>query len=409
MARIRKSAAALFDSITLEGNLITPAMLAHIAAREAGNQTETDYGVLKGLTLRDEIARYFRIGQALFTELFASPTPSTSATITFVESLMRDVFGFSDVRRIGTRLHGERVFAVTLEGQGGRVPMVAVPPADDLDHATVNLAGDGRRRSAASSVQDWLNANDDARWGFCCNGERLRLVRDNASLTRPAYVEANLRQLFDGEDFADFAALWLLVHATRFGTADSPVADCALERWREVGSKQGEAARERLRDGVKAALLALGNGFLAHQDNGALRERVIKGQLALLEFFGQLLRLVYRLIFLLAAEDRGLLHPPGTSPSIRKLYADGYSVGSLRDSAVRRAGWNRYYDRWEGLLITFVALARGESQLGLPALGGIFDHGVIPDLESVRLSNRFLMDAIYRLAWLKDSDKPNPG
>ena len=182
MARIRKSAAALFDSITLEGNLITPAMLAHIAAREAGNQTETDYGVLKGLTLRDEIARYFRIGQALFTELFASPTPSTSATITFVESLMRDVFGFSDVRRIGTRLHGERVFAVTLEGQGGRVPMVAVPPADDLDHATVNLAGDGRRRSAASSVQDWLNANDDARWGFCCNGERLRLVRTTLAL-----------------------------------------------------------------------------------------------------------------------------------------------------------------------------------------------------------------------------------
>jgi hypothetical protein len=123
MARIRKSAAALFDSITLEGNLISPAMLAHIAAREAGNRAEADYGVLKGLTLRDEIARYFRIGQALFTELFASPTPSKSATITFVESLMRDVFGFSDVRRIGTRLHGERVFTVTLEGQGGRVPM----------------------------------------------------------------------------------------------------------------------------------------------------------------------------------------------------------------------------------------------------------------------------------------------
>lgn len=403
MARIRKSAAALFDSITLEGNLISPAMLAHIAAREAGNQAETDYGVPKGLTLRDEVARYFRIGQALFAELFASPTPSKSATISFVESLMRDVFGFSDVRRIGTRLHGERVFAVTLEGHGQRVPMVVVPPADDLDHATVNLPGDGRRRSAASSVQDWLNANNDARWGFCCNGDRLRLVRDNASLTRPAYVEANLRQLFDGEDFADFAALWLLVHATRFGTVDSPVADCALERWREVGSKQGEAARERLRDGVKAALLTLGNGFLVHKDNGALRERIIQGQLPLPDFFGQLLRLVYRLIFLLAAEDRGLLHPPGASASVRKLYADGYSVGSLRDSAIRRAVWDRHHDRWEGLLVVFTALAQGEPQLGLPALGGIFDRGVIPDMESVRLSNRFLMDAIYRLAWLKDS------
>ena len=403
MARIRKSASALFDAITLEGNLISPAMLARIAAREAGSQAEADYSVPKGLTLRDEIARYFRIGQALFAELFASPTPSTGATIAFVEALMRDVFGFSDVCRVGTRLQGERVFAVTLEGRGGRVPIVVVPPSDDLDHATAHLPTDGRRRSAASSVQDWLNANDDALWGFCCNGERLRLVRDNASLTRPAYVEANLRQLFEGEDFADFAALWLLVHATRFGAAGSPVADCALERWREAGSKQGEAARERLRDGVEAALLALGNGFLAHQDNGALRERVVHGQLPLPDFFGQLLRLVYRLIFLLAAEDRGLLHPPGVSASVRKLYADGYSVGSLRDSAVRRAAWDRYHDRWEGLLITFAALAQGEPQLGLPALGGIFDSGVIPDLESVRLSNRSLMEAIYRLAWLKDS------
>ncbi len=408
MARIRKSASALFDAITLEGNLISPAMLARIAAREAGSQTEADYSVPKGLTLRDEIARYFRIGQALFAELFAGPTPSTGATIAFVEALMRDVFGFSDVCRVGTRLHGERVFAVTLEGRGGRVPIVVVPPSDDLDHATAHLPTDGRRRSAASSVQDWINANDDALWGFCCNGERLRLVRDNASLTRPAYVEANLRQLFEGEDFADFAALWLLVHATRFGAAGSPVADCTLERWREAGSKQGEAARDRLRDGVEAALLALGNGFLAHQDNGALRERIVHGQLPLPDFFGQLLRLVYRLIFLLAAEDRGLLHPPGVSASVRKLYADGYSVGSLRDSAVRRAAWDRYHDRWEGLLITFAALAQGEPQLGLPALGGIFDSGVITDLENVRLANRSLMEAIYRLAWLKDSSSLIP-
>jgi hypothetical protein len=256
MARIRKSASMLFDAITLEGNLISPAMLTRIAAREAGSQAESDYRVPKGLTLRDEIARYFRIGQALFAELFASPNPSTGATIAFVEALMRDVFGFSDIGRIGTRLHGERVFAVTLESRGGRIPVVVVPPSDDLDRASMHLPTDGRRRSAASSVQDWLNTNNEALWGFCCNGERLRLVRDNASLTRPAYVEANIRQMFDGEDFADFAAIWLLFHASRFGAAGLPAADCALERWREAGSKQGEAARERLRDGVKSALLA---------------------------------------------------------------------------------------------------------------------------------------------------------
>ena len=39
---------------------------------------------------------------------------------------------------------------------------------------------------------------------------------------------------------------------------------------------------------------------------------------------------------------------------------------------MRRAAWDRHHDRWEGLLITFAALARGEKRLGLPALGGLF-------------------------------------
>jgi hypothetical protein len=403
MARTRKSASALFDAIILEGNLITPAMLTRIAAHEAGAQSEADYSVPKGLTLRDEIARYFRIGQALFKDLFASATPSTSATSNFSEALLRDVFGFSDLRRVGIQTLGDRSFPLTMEALAGRVPVVVVPPSDELDRASTHLHTEGRRRSAASSVQDWLNVSEKALWGFCCNGERLRLVRDNASLTRPAYVEANLRQMFEAEDFADFAALWLLIHVTRFGAIGASIADCALEHWRDAGGKEGESARERLRGGVEAALLALGNGFLSHPDNAALRERMVTNQLPLPDFFGQLLRLVYRLIFLLAAEDRGLLHPPGVSASIRKLYAEGYSLGALRDSAVRRSTWDRHHDRWEGLLITFAALAQGEPQLGLPALGGIFDTGVIPDLEGIRISNRSLLESTYRLAWLKDS------
>jgi hypothetical protein len=101
-------------------------------------------------------------------------------------------------------------------------------------------------------VQDWLNAYEGATWGFCCNGEQLRLLRDNASLTRPAYIEADLRQIFEAESFADFTSLWLLIHASRFGQPGTPPTDCALERWREAGSKEGMTARDRLRDGVGA-------------------------------------------------------------------------------------------------------------------------------------------------------------
>jgi hypothetical protein len=391
MAKSRRTKSTVFDTITLEGGLISSAMLAQIADRKADHQAEADYSVPKGLTLRDETARYFRIAAALYRDLTASSTPSAEATISFTQDLLSQVFGFSDVERSGIQLSAKK----------GRVPVVVVPPADDLDHASAWLTGEGRRRSAASALQDWLNHHEDALWGLSTNGELIRLMRDNASLTRPAYVEVNLREIFEGENFADFAAAWLLLHSTRFGAPGSQVTDCQLERWREAGAKEGLVARDRLRDGVESALLALGNGFVSHPDNAALRDRLANGQLALPAFFGQLLRLVYRLIFLLVAEDRGLLHAPDADTAAAKLYAEGYSVAALRERALRRTAWDRHYDRWEGLLITFRGLADGQPKLGLPALGGLFEN-IVPDLEAARLSNKALMEAIYRLAWLKD-------
>jgi N-6 DNA Methylase len=392
----------------VEGALIAPAMLARIAEQKAAAQADADYSIPKGLTLRDEIARYFRIGQALFKELFVSATPSATATTRFIESLLRDVFGFSDISRAGAHMLGERLYPVTLEAHGGLMSVVVVPPSDDLDAPSVHLPSEGRRRSAASVLQDWLNAGRGALWGLCSNGVQLRLLRASASLTRPAFIEVDLRRIFEGEAFADFAALWLLIHASRFGAAGTVPTDCALERWREAGGKEGVVARKRLGEGVEASLLSLGGGFLAHPENAALRERLASGALLLPEYFGQLLRLVYRLIFLFAAEDKGLLHSPSASAAARRLYAEGCSVGALRDRAVRRAAWDRHHDRWEGLLIAFAALGSGERRLGLPPLGGLFEPGTIQDLEAARLANRDLMEAIYRLAWLREDYGPVP-
>jgi hypothetical protein len=228
-ARADRTAALAFDAITVEGALIAPAMFARIAQHQAEEQSEADYGVPKGLTLRDEIARYFRIGQAAFKELTASETPSLAATTTVVEKLLRDVFGFADLRRVGTRTISDRQFTLTFEALGGRVPIVVVPPADDLDRPSPHLTTDGRKRSAASTLRDWLNAEAGSLWGLCSNGARLRLTRDNSSLTRPAYIEADLRRIFEADLFADFAALWLVLHGSRFGIAGTPPAVCPVE------------------------------------------------------------------------------------------------------------------------------------------------------------------------------------
>jgi hypothetical protein len=401
--------------MSVEGNLLAPAILKEIANSAATNQTESDYHVPRGVTLRDELARYFRIGQATFRHLHASSAPSLDATTRLASDLLVNVLGFATISPAGVLTHDGHQFPVALQALGGRVPIVVVPPVEGLEAPSAYLRPDGRRRSAAIALQDWLNVNDGALWGLCTNGNAIRLLRDNSSLTRPAFIEFDLQQIFENEDFASFTMLWLLLHSTRFGQTENPISDCPLERWREAGAKTGEVALRHLAANVHEALLALGNGFLEHPANNNLRQRLASGALALSSatgeghsFFSQLLRLVYRLIFLLAAEDRELLHPPDTDAQLRELYALGYSAGNLRDRAVRRAAWDNFDDRWQGLRLTFRALAHGEPRLGLPALGGLFSPDQTPDLDTLALSNRSLFRAMYSLAWLRTAAGPVP-
>ena len=79
------------------------------------------------------------------------------------------------------------------------------------------------------AYRHWLTMREGSLWGLCTNGVTLRLVRDNESLTRPAYIEADLRLMFEDEAYADFALLWLLVHASRFGGARR--GRCPIARW----------------------------------------------------------------------------------------------------------------------------------------------------------------------------------
>lgn len=395
---------SLFAAMTAMGALIAPAQLARIAAAELKDQAAADYGVPKGLTLRDELARYFRIGQAQWRAFDSATAPGLDATARFIETLLKDILGFDDIARRHSPMEvGGRIFPIAVIA--GNIPIAIAPSVDPIDRASDALSAPARRRSAATLVQEYLNAEPAALWGLASNGRCLRLVRDNPSLTRPAFIEFDLSAIFDNEAYADFAALFLLLHRSRFAAND---ANCALELWRNDGAKAGTVARDKLRDGVEAALELLGQGFLEHPANADLADKLRSGALPLPDYYAALLRLVYRLIFLLAAEDRNLLHPVKTAAAARQLYARGYAVGRLRDRAVRRAAWDRHHDAWEGLCVVMDALGRGEPRLALPALGGLFDRDSLTSLDNAKLSNAKLLEAIYRLAWLKESSGPVP-
>ena len=394
MARKPVTDLSAWPSLTLEGNLIAPAMVAAVAAPKDDETTRQSYRIRKGLTIRDEISTAFRVGQSHFDSFRKLEKPSADATRRFMRDFLAETLGFDDIAP-----HEEAVSLLA----GGRVPIVVTPPDEEkLDRKSATLSVD-RSRSAAFALQDYLNDRDDALWGLATNGTVLRLMRDNASLTRPAYIEADLSQIFTNEDAASFSILWLLFHRTRFGNEGASTTDCALERWRDAGAKEGVASRDRLAGQVKLALKLLGSGFL--EANPDLAAKVASGEFDRLEFKNELLRLVYRLIFLMVAEDRNLLHSPKAPAAARKLFAEGYSLTALRTLCTRGATWDRHHDRYEGIKIVFRSVASGEEALALPALGGLFTPDNLPHLGTARLRNRAFMEALYRLSWLTDEKK----
>ena len=408
----RRAARLEFAAIEIVGALLTPHLMGEIGAERAGEQDPDAYDIPPGCKLRDEIARYFRIGEALWSRFAAVRADSPAASERFVRDLLRQCFGFDGIAAVPPVVLGDRVFPIGHTALEGRVPIVIAPAAGEgarrpgLDESVAPFADGGRRRSATLLLQEYLNADERVQWGIAADGTTLRLMRDNVSLTRPAWIEADLGRIFGEGLFADFSALWLLIHASRFGAAGALASDCPLERWRERGRTEGMTARDKLRDGVRDALLDLGQGFIEHPANTALREALSGGHLSRQGYFEELLRLVYRLIFLFAAEDRNLLHPPGTAEAAKRAYAGGYGVGRLRERCMRRTAWDRNTDVWEGLKATVRALGQGEPRLGLPALGGLFARGLTPHLKAARIENRRMLSAIFRMAWMRPDGQP---
>lgn len=414
----RNEAQLQFDTLAIEGGLFTAEWMGKVASFKAPSQTDADYNVRAGFEKREEIALAWRSAQHLWGQFKAARQASGidawGVTQRFVTELLRQSFGFANLRAVEypQEIDGRR-YPVGHFALDQSVPVVistcAEPKLLDTPHDRLgDSSGDRlRRRSAFGLLQEYLNAADHALWGIASNGLLLRIARDNGSLTRPAWLEADLERLFEEENQAEFSVLWLLLHASRFGSEGQGLSttphNCVLEQWRNGCRDQGIQARGLLRQNVEQALEDLGQGFVGHPANTALREALGDGSLSTRDYFRQLLRLVYRLIFLLTVEERGILHPPGSLESAKGLFERGYSLKRLRDKAVRRSAHDRHHDLWEGLKRVWIGLAEGEPRLALPALGGLFSTNQCPELDHAKLENCHLLAALFHLAWLRDA------
>jgi hypothetical protein len=393
----------LFTTVHTEGAVLPPDLLARVVAGDPslpGLEPEA-YHLDRGDRLKEAITRSWNrlLGtwRAFQEQLSRLPETDRATTLTrerWLLPLFAELgYGWLAPAR-AVELDGK---SYAISHAWGAVPIHLLGWRTDLDRREKGVAG-AAAQSPHGLLQELLNRSGDRLYGFVSNGRVLRLLRDNTSLTRQAYVQFDLEAMFSGEVHADFVLLWLVCHVSRL--EGEPPETCILERWREAARQQGVRALEALRNGVQRAIEALGTGFLAHPANAALREALRRGALDRQDYYRELLRLVYRLIFLFVAEDREVLFDPASSAEARERYLRYYSTARLRDLAARRRG-TRHGDLWEGLKVLMRALAAGAGApgLALPALGSfLWSPEAIPHLEAAQLSNEHFLAAVRSLS-----------
>jgi len=258
-----------------------------------------------------------------------------------------------------------------------------VLPTDCFDAPTDS---DRNKQSPHDAMQRFLVLSSDVTWGILCNGKQVRLLRKYYHEYTRGYIEFDLENILADRNFSEFRLMFMLVHASRFRSRkDKPMLmEVFFERSRSTGIKIGE----KLRDNFKEALELLGNDLLSESKKRRLENEPEKVE----ALYAEMLRYFYRIMFILYAEQRGMLPGAGT------LYGREYSITRLRSMAERPIHADADVDLWRGLQKTFEIVEKGCEPLGVAAYNGdLFDSQKTPLLNELACRNDTLLHVIRLL------------
>jgi hypothetical protein len=264
-----------------------------------------------------------------------------------------------------------------------------VAPTQGLDGRMAGARG-VKAKSPHDMLQAFLNASPIDQWAVLSNGVLLRLLRDYHHTFTKGYVEFDLESIFETRNYGDFRALYRLGHASRFlARQTSEVSETSevampLEQFYRDSIATGVKVGEDLRGQVRQAIETLGNGFL----DGELIRQLQQDEDLCRAYYGEILHIIYRILFLLFAEQRGMM------PGRDSLYAESYSIASLRARAegdLPRE--DDFTDLWEGLKVTFRMVREGVPALGVFGYDGMLFEDVGADGRPPLLADRSIRNS----------------
>jgi type I restriction-modification system DNA methylase subunit len=287
-----------------------------------------------------------------------------------------------------------------------------------LDRPTITA----QQREYPPEQIEWYLNNSFLNYAILTNGKLWRLIPRHYDPGQPrfqTYFECDLATLLDNrisrparlptlwEGFEDFIQFFLFFSPTGFvGTLERPAL---VIRARAGSSHYRIGVGDGLKQRVFEALRLCTEGFISHKPNAI----DAKTDLEVCRYNS--LVLLYRLLFILYAEDRKLL-PYG----VDRAYTDNRSLGRFRDEIANRL--DRIRERrepdyrsgevtlWPDLHNLFMLIDDGAARYRVPPYnGGLFDGETHPFLKEKVLPDSYLARIIDQLGRAEDRSHEDAG
>ena len=243
-----------------------------------------------------------------------------------------------------------------------------------------------RYLSTAESVTDGR-----IRWGILTNGGVWRLYDYRARPRASGYYEADLADLLEPGNEDALRVFHLLFRRASF-VPEPGAATTFLERALAEGKRYEEQVAQDLSGVVFERVFPDLVNAIARESGNELDE----SRDAALIF-------LYRLLFVLYAEDRGLL-------PVNDARYDDYGLRKrVRDDIARRMADEDTFSAkapnyWNRLVGLFRIIDEGDASIGLPPYnGGLFAPEAAPLLDTVRLSDAYIAPIIHDLSHARDA------
>ena len=402
-----------YPTIRIEGSILSADILDKIQQGDLLGQKPKDFWLEGSGKVKDEIVKAWADAQDMWRiyqrriESIPSTKTGTSETRNFWMVPLLSLLGY-DVQLYRTaQIINNKSYAISHNADNlDNFPIHIMGFKDSLDKKRVDS---GPRMSPHALVQEYINLNEHL-FAIVTNGLTIRLLRDSSRLIKLSFLEFDLERMFNEDHYTDFAIMYRLLHASRMPRKQAEGSESLIEGYHQDSLDSGSRIRKGLSAAVEHSIEALANGFLSHPDNKTLLQNIQEGNLDAVEYYSNLLHLIYRLLFLMVIEERDLIFEKDTPKEKRDIYYNYYSVNRIRNLSEKRyLAEAKHSDLWISIKNTFRLFETeyfGEKLQIKPLAGDLFGINAIGLLNNCSLDNKVLLNCLKKLSVFTN---PNTG